>query len=136
MSKVDVNSNAEGLGVAKGIPVIGSLDVGDYQGQTLVFLDDDVNDTIHMYVIYYGSCGGCDWYEDFYGEDITYKDCLNQFGDTKPRFIYPKSELPSAEKLHSLLYEKGYQQFNEEYGWTIGAVRELLSKVEELKEDK
>lgn len=130
MSEIKVGSNEDGLGVAKGMPVMSAVDVGDYQGQTVVLLDDDVNDTVHIYVIYYGSCGGCDWFEDFYGAPPTYKDCVNAWQDEKPRYIFPKSDLPTADKLFDLLHDKdsGYQGMNPEHGWTEEAAQELLKK--------
>lgn len=126
-----VKSNADGLGVAKGMTVIDSVDVGDYQGQTVVLLDDDINNTVHIYVIGYGSCGGCDWYEDFYGSSPTYKDCLEAWQDEKARLILPKADLPTAEKLFEYLHDKdsGYQGMNTEYGWTVEAAQKLLTSV-------
>lgn len=137
MSKeVKVESNADGLGVAKGMPVIATVNVGDYQGQTVVLLDDEVNKTVHVYVIGYGSCGGCDWFEDFYGEPPTYKDCLEAWQDEKARYIYPKADFKamSPKKFFGLLFEKdsGYQGMNPEYGWTEHVAEEIIEAVKRL----
>ena len=111
--------------------MISTVDVGDYQGQTVVLLDDEVNKTVHIYIISYGSCGGCDWYEDFYDEKPTYEQCLSQFQDEKPRLIYPKTDLPTPAKLFEVLHDidSGYQGMNPEYGWTEEAATKLLEAV-------
>lgn len=133
MSEVKVESNADGLGVAKGMPVLATVDVGDYQGQTIVLLDDDKNDTVHLYDIEYGSCGGCDWFENFYGDPISYKDCLENFQDYQPRYIYPKQEFRNKkpEDLFLLLLDPdgGYQDMIPEYGWTKEAAKTLIESV-------
>ena len=140
MSEMKVRSNADGLGVAKGMLVIDSVDVGDYQGQTVVLLDDTEHDTVHIYVIYYGSCGGCDWYENFYGKEPTYKECLEAWQDEKPRFIFPKADFATMEpkKLFELLFEKGnhYQGMNPEYGWDEKAAQELIAAASPPKDSK
>lgn len=135
-----VNSNADGLAVAKDLTKIAELSVGDYQGQTVVLLKDDTAGAnqhrfvpaILIFVIRYGSCGGCDWFKEFYGGTITYKDCIDAFRGSKPVFIYPFDdfcEMP-ADKLHSLLLDPdgGYQTMTPEYGWTIDAAADLIQK--------
>lgn len=142
-----ISSNAEGLAVAKGLAIIAEHSVGDYQGRTFVLLKDDFYrfgirelDTVHIYVIDYGSCGGCDWYENFYGTKPTYKDCITQYQDEKPVLILPLEDFQvmKPKRLYDLfLKEDGYQSTCDEYGWTIGSAKKLiLATQQEIKGDK
>lgn len=123
---IPAESNEHALALVKDLELSWSLAVGDYQGQVLVGLTD--KERVFVYLISYGSCGGCDWFEGYYGKDIPFKDAVDAFGDEKPLYVFPKSWFAKVDpaELHKLLFSDGYQGMNPEYGWTEGAAKELI----------
>ena len=69
MSRYAGGHDEQMKGLIKGAKVIAHWNEGDYQGQVATILKVDFT-TFMVYSDYYGSCGGCDSWEDASDENV------------------------------------------------------------------
>jgi hypothetical protein len=100
-------------GLIKDAKVIGHYNEGDYQGQvaTCLLLPDG---TYMVYSDYYGSCSGCDAWEDAKDEEIL-KMCQD--------LIYTSHLFDSLEEVKLFLSDDEESKYNK--SWKLGLLKEI-----------
>jgi hypothetical protein len=91
MSRYAGGHDEQMQGLIKGATVLGHWNEGDYQGQvaTAMHLPDG---RVALYNDYYGSCSGCDSWEDASDDDVR-KMCI---GLANGAYVFPNAEAAIA----------------------------------------